>query len=888
MTRKLGLQAFLRREVMKAKLQIPTENESPRFTKEAYILSAQPKICEEPERNTFRNIFGDNEEDYETPLEKLRNSNTPFAVRKQLLAVIDTSFKDPRERTISAKERDHLLRSIERLEAQEKREKDNALRATGNLPEPISEHEKRQQQKGLDLVKNALAGKEKAKPQIKRPFRPLDDDPDGETRKLLGLPLRRRKLKKTGKWADELRYVVPELRYKDYGIETLKGILLCGADEEQERWLGKWFGRLDVNATTGGRVRGSSKKRSISMLQSPIYRSDDILPVRSNGSECAMSVVNEASRMASVSSFAVKNNIAATFDTPETRILPKKRKSPEIKCRERVEEIKQRLTKPREEKLAAQLNGRVVGEKRNDLRPQKSLKAYYRIRSFLNITCSPEDSAMGKFKRWQSEEIAKLKEICSRQEHVDTRGKNNPFWENVADEMEGYGFDRQANAIYFKWMRLIQPTKMKSSKKGPSNHGDFSDTEDEERDKEEFEDYYGETDAKSDLLFQTESGEDASKPWATGSNWSDEEGDIAYQCIKSQRDKEKELKLEPITADQIWHIVAKALEQHQIYRKITNICYYWKNKGREKYNFDERTPDTIEKSSRGTVRVRGGKSAQNSPGHAARQTDPRHTISQSSTEEYFQNNSRAETAMGDTQIQVSSWQHDLLMIQYRKYNGLDNPVMNKLEEDTGLSREQIKLWYRNQRAIDAKEADVQREVKLQTEKELPTPILDGSEFQSMELKRYRVSDIGYHLQEEETPAKRVRHSLGPEILDKPETFGRRSIIPEPNEPSANDVTISTIEVQQPFLKPITQRNIPESTSDVATVMKANRELEQQKVNAAEEEYKQLELAIVAHKERADLELKAANAKERELKVQREIREKATKRIAMIESFLDDY
>ncbi|TGO38994.1 hypothetical protein BHYA_0063g00430 [Botrytis hyacinthi] len=282
MTRKLGLQAFLRREITKAKLQVPTENESPRFTKEAALVSGQPKICEEPERNTFRDIFGDNEEDYETPLERLRNSNTPFAVsvryetkskselririeelRKQLLAVIDTSFKDPRERVISAKERDRLLRAIERLEAQEKREKDNALRATGNLPEPISEYEKRQQQKELELVKNALAGKEKAKSPIKRPFRPLDDDPDGETRKLLGLPLRRRKLKKTGKWTDELRYVVPELRYKDYGIETLKGILLCGADEEQERWLGKWFSRLDVRVTTGGRVRGSAKKRSI-------------------------------------------------------------------------------------------------------------------------------------------------------------------------------------------------------------------------------------------------------------------------------------------------------------------------------------------------------------------------------------------------------------------------------------------------------------------------------------------------------------------------------------------------------------------------------------------------------------------------------------------------
>ncbi|KAF7900251.1 uncharacterized protein EAF01_007553 [Botrytis porri] len=280
MTRKLGLQAFLRREVTKAKLQVPTENDLPRITKEASMLSAQPKTYEEPERNTFRNIFGENEEDYEAPLERLRNSNTPFAVRyetkpkselririeelrKQLLAVIDTSSKNSHERAVSAKERDRLLRSIERLEAQEKREKDNALRATGNLPEPISEFEKRKQQKELELVKNALAGKEKVKSPIKRPFRPLDDDPDGETRKMLGLPLRRRKLKKTGKWADELRYVVPELRYKDYGVETLKGILLCGVDEEQEKWLGKWFSGLDANGITGDRVRGSSKKRSM-------------------------------------------------------------------------------------------------------------------------------------------------------------------------------------------------------------------------------------------------------------------------------------------------------------------------------------------------------------------------------------------------------------------------------------------------------------------------------------------------------------------------------------------------------------------------------------------------------------------------------------------------
>ncbi|KAF7956525.1 hypothetical protein EAE96_003861 [Botrytis aclada] len=277
MTKKLGLQAFLRREVMKAKLQVPTENKPSRFMKEASMLSAQPKVYEESEGNTFRHVFGDNEEDFEAPLGRLKNLSTPFAVRhetkpkselririeelrKQLLAIIDTSFKNSHERAISARERDRLLRSIERLESQEKGEKDNALRATGNLPEPISEFEKRQQQKELELVKNALAGKEKAKSPIKRPLCPLDDDPDGETRKMLGLPLRRRKLKKTGKWADELRYVVPELRYKDYGVETLKEILLCGADEEQEEWLGKWFRRLDANGTTGGRVRGSAKK----------------------------------------------------------------------------------------------------------------------------------------------------------------------------------------------------------------------------------------------------------------------------------------------------------------------------------------------------------------------------------------------------------------------------------------------------------------------------------------------------------------------------------------------------------------------------------------------------------------------------------------------------
>ncbi|KAJ8070761.1 hypothetical protein OCU04_001127 [Sclerotinia nivalis] len=280
MTRKLGLQAFLRREVVKAKLQVPAENETTNLSKKASMPISHPVIYEEPERNTFRDIFGDGEEDYESPMERLRSSKTPFAVRnevkpktkvrlrieelrKQLLAVIDTSFKEPSERAIIARERDRLLRSIERLEAQERREKDSARRVTGNIPEPISEFEKRQQQKEIELVKKALAGEEKIKSSIKRLIRPLDDDPDGETRKMLGLPLKRRKLEKTGKWTDELRHAVPQLRYKDYSVEKLKGILLCGSTEDQKEWLWKWFSRLDAKVATGGGVRGYGKKRSL-------------------------------------------------------------------------------------------------------------------------------------------------------------------------------------------------------------------------------------------------------------------------------------------------------------------------------------------------------------------------------------------------------------------------------------------------------------------------------------------------------------------------------------------------------------------------------------------------------------------------------------------------
>ncbi|KAB8303452.1 hypothetical protein EYC80_004875 [Monilinia laxa] len=150
MTRKQGLQAFLRKEVIKAKLRIPTEDRTTKFKTKNLTRGAPPDSCEDPERNMFRDIFGDSEEDYTDPLERLRRSKSLFTVnnetkqkteiririeelRKQLLAVIDTSFKAPRERAIIASERDRLLRSIERLEAQEQRAKDNALRGMWSL-----------------------------------------------------------------------------------------------------------------------------------------------------------------------------------------------------------------------------------------------------------------------------------------------------------------------------------------------------------------------------------------------------------------------------------------------------------------------------------------------------------------------------------------------------------------------------------------------------------------------------------------------------------------------------------------------------------------------------------------------------------------------------------
>lgn len=75
--------------------------------------------------------------------------------------------------------------------------------------------------------------------------------------------MKRRKLEKTGKWTCELRVAVPQLRCGDLSMETLKGILLCGASDEHRVWLGKWFARLEEKNAGSGGVRSSRLGRSL-------------------------------------------------------------------------------------------------------------------------------------------------------------------------------------------------------------------------------------------------------------------------------------------------------------------------------------------------------------------------------------------------------------------------------------------------------------------------------------------------------------------------------------------------------------------------------------------------------------------------------------------------
>ncbi|KAJ8070759.1 hypothetical protein OCU04_001125 [Sclerotinia nivalis] len=371
--------------------------------------------------------------------------------------------------------------------------------------------------------------------------------------------------------------------------------------------------------------------------------------------------------------------------------------------------------------------------------------------------------------RWRSKEVAKLKEIIHRLEKGKMGGPRSAFWQEAANEMNACGYDRQAGAVYVKWHRVIRNTPSKPTKRTSSTIWDVSDSDGIENEEEEDDEEVDEDGAKSDGLPLKELKDDDFTPWTSGNNWSEEEDAIAFECIKSQREREKVLMLEPITAEEIWRMVSKSLASQGFYRKAPNVCRYWNTKGKEKHNFDARTPTVIEKASGETVWISEEQPKQKAwkpygIRMASRQDNPPSSILENSTENSSQQtNPSAETTLKGAQpSNLSPQQYEILKIQYSKYNHLDNPVVNKLENETGLSREQIRMWYRNQRAIDAKEAELHKQVELPAAKEISKPLLDKPELGAAGSKRHRTSDIGFQRQVEEEPTKRVRYSLGSE------------------------------------------------------------------------------------------------------------------------------
>ncbi|ESZ98683.1 hypothetical protein SBOR_0921 [Sclerotinia borealis F-4128] len=494
---------------------------------------------------------------------------------------------------------------------------------------------------------------------------------------------------------------------------------------------------------------------------------------------------------------------------------------------------------------------------------------------------------------WKSGELAKMKEIIRGLEGKTDRYRGN-FWQKVSSEMKVHGFDRQPAAICAKWRRATNNFQSKSPTGNASSIWDVSDSDGAED--EEDEEYF-----KSNFVHGRELKDEALKPWTAGNNWLEEEDTIAFDCIKSQRDRERELKVEPVSAEQIWHMVSDSLASHGFYRKAPNVYRYWNTKGREKHNFDARSPSAIEKAMVDATRVPGIQPKQAPSKPATLQDRPSRSISKVSTKNPSQlDNPNAEITLGNAQLSdISPQQHAILKVQYAKYNQLDNPVVNELALETGLNREQIKIWYRTQRSIDLK-LELQKEAEVQTGKEPSRLFLDKSELESIGSRRHRVSDIGFQSQVDENPAKRLCHSLGSEgVMDnrkkasvdmnaQNEAFDYQSTISGlMGAPSNNGRAASTIEVQQPSFKPATQSDIPDPASQMNVVLTAERQRVRQKMLAAEAEHRKLKLAIVAHKERAEAELEAARAKVQELTVQEEILEKASERIVHIEVLIDD-
>ncbi|CAD6447076.1 039eb817-8121-40f7-8010-a6fc7924830d [Sclerotinia trifoliorum] len=534
------------------------------------------------------------------------------------------------------------------------------------------------------------------------------------------------------------------------------------------------------------------------------------------------------------------------------------------------------------------------------------------------------DSERKPVPRWNSTEIAKLKDIILRLENGKMKGPRNEFWQEVADEMKACGYDRQAGAVYVKWHRIVKNAPSKQSKRTPRTMWDVSDSDDLENENEGDDEEDDEGGARGDGLPLKDSKDDDSTPWTEGNNWSEEEDAIAFECIKGQRERETKLKLEPITADEMWRMVSKCLASRGFYRKCPNVCRYWNTKGKEKHNLDARTPSAIEKAQGETVWVSEEQAKQKAwkpygVKSTSRQDKPSSSILESSTENSSQQtNFTAETNLKVAQpLDLSPQQHAILMAQYLKYNHLDNPVMNKLQEETGLSREQIRVFYRNQKATDKKETELHTQIELPAAQEVSIPHLGKPELGAAGSKRYRTSDIGFQRHVEEEPTKRVRHSLEPEELVKShrvvpvdlkareESSDYHPAVSVLSVSSNNNLAVSTIEVQHLSLKPKTQQvDTQDHTSQLTVRLTEERRIQQQKILAAQEHHNQLELAITthreraaeehrllqvaidAHKKRANAELEAAKAKELELQEQKKIMENAEKKISCVDELLN--
>ncbi|PQE21422.1 hypothetical protein CJF30_00008280 [Rutstroemia sp. NJR-2017a BBW] len=138
MTKTLELRTFLRKEVFKTKniLQLPTHRKRKGPHNPSLVSTDSQK-----------SISRDNKEDLETPVEKLIHAdispppNKPRPskpkseiklhieeLRGQLLQVIAQSHESSKSRDEAARERERLIREIERLEVQERVRRGNALK----------------------------------------------------------------------------------------------------------------------------------------------------------------------------------------------------------------------------------------------------------------------------------------------------------------------------------------------------------------------------------------------------------------------------------------------------------------------------------------------------------------------------------------------------------------------------------------------------------------------------------------------------------------------------------------------------------------------------------------------------------------------------------------